>query len=365
MILDSTLREGLQRHGLRLGLEQRWELLAGLAQAGIAEAEIGVCGRDPAVEILAGRARAAGLPLRISVWCPLRLPSLAHAARIRPDWVNLSIPTSEAHVRERLHLDQAGLERMLTAFVPLARQHGDGQLSLGFEDASRTPVATLQRLAGLAQDLGIRRLRLADTVGILDPAATTALVRSLRACCQLELGFHGHNDFGMATANALAALDAGAASADATLLGAGERSGIAATEELAAFLHFRRGSSLDPARLAGLARDFLRVGDLRVAPWKPIIGEALFFAESGMHVQGLLLDPALYEPFEPSRVGAERKLSLGRQSGRAAVRQHFSALGLPLQPGEEEGVVARVRAEAERLGRPLAMDELPALRRPA
>ena len=365
MILDSTLREGMQRYGLQLGLEDRWRLLAGLAQAGIPEAEIGVCGRDPSVAILAERTRAAGLPIRISVWCPLRIASLEHAARIRPDSVNLSIPTSEAHVRERLHLDQKGLERMVAAFVSLAAEKGFDHLSLGFEDASRTEPAALQRLAGLAQDLGVRRLRLADTVGILDPAATASLVRKLRKCCQLEIGFHGHNDFGMATANALSALDAGASWADATLLGVGERSGIAATEELAAFLHFRRGAELDPGRVAELAREFIRAGALRVAPWKPIVGEALFHAESGMHVQGLLINPALYEPFDPSGVGAVRKLSLGRQSGRAAVRQHFSSLGTPLRPEEEGAVVSRIRAEAERLGRPLELGEVPDWDRPA
>jgi homocitrate synthase NifV len=365
MILDSTLREGLQRYGLQLGLEDRWRLLAGLARAGIPEAEIGVCGRDPAVEILAQRSRAAGLPIRISVWCPLRIASLEHAARIRPDSVNLSIPTSEAHVRERLHLDPKGLERMVAEFVAMAAAQGLDHLSLGFEDASRTDPATLERLAGLAQELGVRRLRLADTVGILDPAATASLVRRLRKSCRLEIGFHGHNDFGMATANALSALDAGATWVDATLLGVGERSGIAATEELASFLHFRRGRGFDPGRVAELAREFIRVGALRVAPWKPIVGEALFHAESGMHVQGMLINPALYEPFDPSGVGAVRKLSLGRQSGRAAVRQHFSALGTPLRLEDEGAVVTRIQAEAQRLGRPLEPGEIPGLDHPA
>jgi homocitrate synthase NifV len=365
MILDSTLREGLQRHGVVLGLEARWRLLAGLARAGVPEAEIGACGRDPSLELLAGWARAAALGIRISVWCPLRIASLDHAARIRPDVVNLSIPTSEAHLRERLRLDHKGLERMLADFVALARRKGLDHLALGFEDASRTEPATLLRLARLAEELGIRRLRLADTVGILDPAATAALVRRLRNSCRLAIGFHGHNDFGMATANALAALDAGASCVDATLLGAGERSGIAATEELGAFLHFRRGRGFDPALLADLARHFLRAGSLRVAPWKPIVGEALFHAESGMHVHGLLIDPTLYEPFDPARVGAARKLSLGRQSGRGAVRRYFSAQGVPLEPGEEEAELSRVRAEAERLGRPLEPGEIPDLERPA
>ena len=358
MILDSTLREGMQRYGIQLGLEERWRLLSGLAQAGIPEAEIGVCGRDEAIETLAERSRAANLPIRISVWCPLRVASLDHAARIRPDTLNLSIPTSDAHLEERLHLDRKGLERMLGDFVGIARQKGLDNLSLGFEDASRTGIATLQRLAQVAQDLGIRRLRLADTVGILDPAATASLVRQIRACCRLDIGFHGHNDFGMATANALSALDAGASCADATLLGAGERSGIAATEELGSFLHFLRGSQLDPSALADLARFFRRAAALNLAPWKPIVGEALFHAESGMHVQGLLINPTLYEPFDPSRVGSARKLSLGRQSGLGAVRRQFSSLGLTLTPEKEGRVVSRIRAEAERLGRPLEDAEI-------
>lgn len=360
MILDSTLREGMQRYGLVLGLEERWEILSGLAAAGIAEAEIGVCGRDPSVEVLADRSRREALPIHISVWCPLRIPSLEHAARIRPDIVSLSIPTSDAHVKKRLHTDAQGLERMLRDFVAAAFERGLTHLSLGLEDASRTHTATLQRLAGLAQDLGIRRIRLADTVGILDPAATATLVRKVRKACHLEIGFHGHNDFGMATANALSALDAGADCTDATLLGVGERSGIAATEELAAFLHFRRRSELDPAVVADLARHFLTAASLRVASWKPIVGESLFHAESGMHVQGLLVDPALYEPFDPSLIGSSRKLSLGRQVGSAAVRQKLTTLGIVPREGIEPAV-ARIRAEAERLGRPLEDGEIEAV----
>jgi len=362
MILDTTLREGMQRYGMALGVEERWNLLVGLSQAGITEAEIGVCGRDPSVDVLSHRARSKGLAIRTSVWCPLLDASLEHASRIRPDIVSLSIPTSEAHVRKRLGMDMEGLRKRLRDFVAKAHGLGLTRLSLGFEDASRSHVGSLQELAALAQDLGIWRLRLADTVGVLDPAACATLVRKVRKACKLEIGFHGHNDFGMATANALSALDAGADCVDATLLGIGERSGIAATEELGAFLHLRRRAPLDPGLLADLARMLAREGELTLHGWKPIVGESLFHAESGMHVQGILVDPSLYEPFDPALVGSSRKLSLGSQVGRSAVRRTLSQLGIE---ADAELSTVLIRAEAERLGRPLEACEIRDLLSPA
>ena len=356
MILDTTLREGMQRYGVSAGLETRWRILEGLSRAGVAEAEIGVCGRDPTVEVLAARARVAELPIRISAWCPLREDSLEHARRIRPDILSLSLPTSREHIRKRLKLDEDGAVGLLRRFSEMARETGM-RLSLGFEDASRTHGAFLQRLASLAQELGISRLRAADTVGILDPREVAAMVRRLRRACRLEIGFHGHNDFGMATANALAALDAGADCADACLLGLGERAGIAATEELGAFLHFRRRSAIDPGILADLCRELSAAAALPVSPWKPVVGESLFHAESGMHVQGILIDPALYEPFDPAEVGARRVTSLGRQAGRSAVLRKLGSLGIALD-GDVEPVVSRIREVSERLGRPLDDREL-------
>jgi len=363
MILDSTLREGLQRYGLATDLEMRWKILEGLSRAGIPEAEIGVCGRDESVEILAERARRARLPIKLSVWCPLREDSIDHARRIRPDILSLSLPTSGDHLRKRLHLDESGAEDLLRKFSAMARETGI-RLSLGFEDASRTHGAFLQRLAALAQELGIFRLRAADTVGILDSREVASLIRRLRKACRLEIGFHGHNDFGMATANALAALDAGADCADASLLGLGERAGIAATEELGAFLHFRRRCEIDPGILADLCRNLAHEAHLPVVPWKPVVGDSLFHAESGMHVQGILIDPKLYEPFDPARIGAKRVVVLGRQTGKSAVRKKLASMGIT-EPDDLDLLVRRIRETSENLGRPLDDLELSEMATPA
>lgn len=357
MILDTTLREGLQRYGVQLDFMARWRILEGLAQAGIAEAEVGVCGRDDELDLLVERARRAGLPLRISVWCPLREESLRHARRISPDCLNLSIPVSEAHIRKRLKMDSSGVERLVRDTIGQALSMGFPFVSLGLEDASRAHPDFLARLAGIAMDAGARRIRPADTVGVLDPLGVGRLVRRLRKQTRLEIGFHGHNDFGMGTANALAALDAGADSADATLLGIGERAGIAATEELAAFLKLRRRAPLDPRILSDLCRFFARGADLPVLPWKPVVGSALFHAESGMHVQGLLIDPELYEPFPPEVVGTRRHLGIGRQTGASALRRKLASMGIE-PPADLEPLVRRVRETAGVLGRTLEDSEI-------
>lgn len=357
MILDSTLREGMQRYGLRLDATAKWRILEGLAGSGVSEAEVGVCGRDDELDALVAKARRAALPLRISVWSPLREESLRHARRVGPDCLNLSIPVSDAHIHKRLKTDAGGVERMVRDTIGRALAMGFPFVSLGLEDASRAHPDFLSRIAAVAADAGARRVRPADTVGILEPREVARLVGRLRRACRLEIGFHGHNDFGMATANALAALDAGADSADATLLGLGERAGIASTEELASFLGLRRRADLDPLRLAGLCRFFARAADLPVAPWKAVVGSTLFHAESGLHVQGLLIDPALYEPFPPDAVGSVRRLGIGRQTGTSALRRKLSALGIPA-PADMDSFVRRVREMAGILGRPLEDEEI-------
>jgi homocitrate synthase NifV len=177
------------------------------------------------------------------------------------------------------------------------------------------------------------------------------------------VGFHGHDDFGMATANALSALEAGATAVDASLLGAGERAGIAATERLGAFLAVRRGLGFGLEALSRAARLFAQAGGIGIPPHAPVVGERIFACETGLHVEALAREPALYEPFAPERVGTERKLLAGGKSGIAAIRQILSNLGEDFPVTGE--LVTKVREVSERLGRPLETRELVELARAA
>jgi homocitrate synthase NifV len=366
MLLDTTLREGVQRFGLYLDLAAKKTLLEGLLAAGLAEVELGCVGAPDLAELAAFAAPRAG-GVRLSAWARLREDDLAAAAALPGLGVNLAAPVSEAHLAKRLGLTRRGLLERLRLVLGRARGLGLARVSVGLEDASRADPGFVLEVAAAAARAGACRVRLADTVGVLSPWETATWVARVReAVPGLEVGFHGHNDFGLATANALAALEAGAACVDVTLLGLGERAGLAAAEEVAAYLALRQGDArLRPDLLARLCRFLARAGGLPIPAHKPVAGDGAFASESGLHLHALAKDPALYEPFPPAAVGASRRWAVGNKCGRAAVAAALARLGLNAPAANLPALTRSVRDLSQRAGRPLTDAELRELAQPA
>lgn len=366
MLIDSTLREGEQLFGAYYTPRDKAAILAGLGELGVEEIELGNTRQDDLSWLVAeARRRAPGA--RLSVWCPCREEDLCKAAASGVDRVNVGVPAGEAHREKRLGVSREVLRRRLSALVREAHCLGVSYLSVGLEDAPGADPAFALELAGEAQALGAARIRLSDTVGRLDPAGMSELLARFRPALACHLAVHCHNDFGLATANAWTALRAGADFADASVLGSGERSGIAPLEELAALLALRapagRRRPYDLRVLPGLAGTVSRAARLAVPRTKPVVGQDIFAAESGLHVAGLSKDPALFEPFPPEAVAGTRCLGLGKKSGRTAVRLALARLGLALPEAALPGLVASVRSQAACLGRPITDAELEVLSR--
>jgi homocitrate synthase NifV len=188
----------------------------------------------------------------------------------------------------------------------------------------------LIELASAVSAAGAARLRLADTVGVWGPQQTAAAVAAVRdAVPELALGFHAHNDLGLATANTCAALRAGATSADVTVLGIGERAGNAALEQVVMALRHVEGLELGVRthRLKELADFVARRTVGRMAPNQPVVGPHAFRHESGIHVHGMLRDRRAYQGFAASEVGATSHMVLGRHAGIGAVRHALACCG--------------------------------------
>jgi homocitrate synthase NifV len=356
-IIDSTLREGEQCFGVYLTPPAKVDILTRLSALGVDEVELGVAGRDASLAGLMAAARGLENAPEISVWVPAREDSVLTGASLRTDWLHLGLPVSAAHMEKRLGLTPDGLIEHLKRLVDMARRVGSAKVSLGLEDASRADPDFLRRAALAALEVGADRVRLSDTVGLWHPLEVAELVARLkgdRELAGLAFGVHCHNDFGMGTANALAGLLAGADYADASVLGLGERAGLAALEELVAYLHLRLGARYRVAELPGLCRAVAQAAGLEIPPRKPVAGSGQFACETGLHVHGLARDPALFEPYDPARLGFSRLTALGKKSGRAAVIAKLVEYGLDLSGRDLETLTRRVRAESERLGRPLS-----------
>lgn len=357
MIIDTTLREGAQAHGVYLSEQDRMGILRGLEATGVREAEAGWAGQDELAQTLALGAQVAP-QLKLAVWCRCRTDDLDVAVRAGARRVHVGVPASDAHRTLRLGLDRQQLLARVGNVLDHARRLDVRHVTLGLEDAGRADPAFLEVLARKAVLHGAHRLRCSDTVGVLTPDGLMRLVLGLRRTFGGPVAVHCHNDLGLATANALAALDGGADAADASLLGLGERAGITRLEELVAALVVLRGHGYNLAAVRSACLDVAKAVGMSIPRHWPVAGESLFAVESGVHLHGVARDPSLFELYPPEMVGTTRRLDAGAKSGVAGVAQLAARMGLAVPASDLQRHVGAVRDRARALGRPLTEAEL-------
>jgi homocitrate synthase NifV len=344
IVNDTTLRDGEQSAGVSFTLDEKVAIAQALADAGVPEMEIGIPIMGSAEQETMQAIADLHLPARLMAWARMTHEDLRALSACRVDIVNLSIPVSDLHIRHKLRRDRAWVLERIDTCVRSALDAGF-DVCVGAEDASRADMDFLVRAATAAQRAGAQRLRFADTLGLLDPFTTYHHIARLCGAVDIDIEMHAHDDLGLATANTLAAVHAGASHINTTVNGLGERAGNAPLEEAVMALRhlYNIDTGIDTQRFPAISQLVARASGRPIAANKSIVGEAVFTHEAGIHVDGLLKHPLNYQGFDPAEVGREHRIVLGKHSGSGAVRQAYGRLGIVLSDAQAQDILLRIR----------------------
>lgn len=352
LICDNTLREGEQVPGVWFSREEKTALFEALQAAGVDLIDLGIPAASPKeADFCRGMVRRATTATPgVSIRARAEELNLARDIGVRE--VYLMFPFSEIHIAHKFATSAQEIKDTCSALLDHAHRLGL-RINLVAEDASRGSTELVCELAAHASESGIARLFLCDTVGAAHPVKLKALVAAVAGAVdgRCELGIHCHDDLGMATANTLAAAEAGATVLSATVNGLGERAGNAPLHEVAlgTRLLLDKKHGLDLERLPELAALVEKIAGVFLSPLTPVVGRNAFRHESGIHVDGMLKAARVYEELKPELVGRTRELVLGKSTGRNYLRALLRQRGI--EAGEEQLGLLHDRLRDEVVGR--------------
>lgn len=358
-IVDTTLRDGEQTAGVVFANREKVRIAKFLDELGVHQIEAGipVMGGDEKDSITA--ICKAGLKASIMGWNRPVIKDIEQSLSCGVDAVAISISTSDIHIKYKLQTSREWVLENMVKAVEFAKKEGM-YISVNAEDASRSDLDFLVQFAKAAKEAGADRLRYCDTVGILDPFTTFNNIKAILDQVDINIEMHTHNDFGMATANALTGVSAGANWIGVTVIGLGERAGNAALEEIVMALKHLYNVDLGfkTEMFREVAEYVSRASGRELPTWKAIVGSNMFAHESGIHGDGVLKNPKTYEAFAPEEVGLERQIMVGKHSGTAALKAKFAEYGILLSDHKANELLPKVRSYCVSLKRPMFDKEL-------
>lgn len=341
---DTTLRDGEQTAGVVFANDEKVYIAKMLDKIGVHQIEAGIptMGGDEKEAIK----KIASLGLNCSVlgWNRAVKSDVDASIECGVDAVAISISSSDIHIEHKLMKSREWVLESVKTCVDYAKGF-NLYVSVNAEDSSRSDMEFLLQFARTARDAGADRLRYCDTLGILDPFETFIRVKNIIDIIGIDIEMHTHNDFGMAIANAIAGIKAGATYVNTTINGLGERAGNAAFEELVMALKYIEGVDMgfNTTFFRSLSEYVAKASSRIIPTWKPIVGGKLFVYESESKASGILSNTKTYELFNEKDVGLERNVILGKYSGVNTIIYKLGMLGFKINHKEAEELAEIIR----------------------
>ncbi|MBU4293825.1 MAG: homocitrate synthase family protein [Actinobacteria bacterium] len=358
-IIDTTLRNGEQTAGVVFSKHEKIRIAKLLDEVGIPEIEIGTPSLGPAEREIIQEIIASKPNCKLFTYCEADPANIAYAAECGVKNIIINISTSDLHLKVKYGKTRTWALNQLRKTISEAKSNGLDFI-VSAEDATRTDLEFLLKMINIAQKKGAYRFRICDTVSRLDPFRTFLYINTILNTIDFPIEVYNHNDFGMATANAMAAIRAGASSLVTSVNGLGEGTGNAALEEIVMALKYLEEVDLGMAtsKFRELSEYVAKASARAIPVWKAIVGTNVFAHESGIHADGVLKNPINYEVFEPGEVGLTRQIVVGKHSGSHTILHKFKEFEIDLTDKEATDILAMTRLMSVDLKRPLFDKEL-------
>ena len=343
-IFDTTLRDGEQTPGVSLTVEDKIEIARQLSKLGVDVIEAGSPMSSEGEKRVVKEIAKAGLESEVCGLARATRSDIDDAIDCDVDVVHVFIPTSPVQMKYAVNMTPKQVLSATAEHVEYIKKHG---LTCEFSpmDATRSKLSFLKQVCQAAEKAGADMINIPDTVGIMTPWTMRKLIEEVRKAVKVPLSIHCHDDFGMAVANSLAAVEAGATQVHATINGLGERAGNAALEELVMALHmiYKLKTGINARLLYSTSRMVSTLTGIFVQANKAIVGENAFAHESGIHTRGVTVKPLTFEPIKPESVGRTRKFVAGKLAGTRGIKAELEDIGIHPTEDQLREIVKRVK----------------------
>jgi len=347
-IFDTTLRDGEQTPGVSLSPDKKLSIAKKLSDLGVDAIEAGFPviseGESDAVKMIVEE----NLPFEVCGLARTNQKDIDAAVSCGLKYIHAFIATSDIHLEHKLNMTREQALEKAVSSVEYGKSCGL-QVEFSAEDATRTDRDFLKKIFSEVAKAGADRIDIPDTVGYSTPQYIAEITKDAIEATKLPVSVHCHNDFGLAVANALSGIQAGASCAHVTINGIGERAGNASLEEFVMALHSLQfenkwETNINTKLLYETSRYVSKLAGITVQPNKAIVGQNAFGHESGIHTHGVLNNPLTYEPISPELVGRTRWLQVGKHAGIHGMNAMLAEYGVTPNDQQTKGILSKVKA---------------------